>query len=105
MALERRTIMTMTASTLLALAGVVALSGCATPDVDAAVRQCVGAGFVVEDGFNGEAEEAVSADIVAGGREVRVLGRDGGCEDRNDDRNLERVNLYVYGLVVWAGVG
>ena len=96
----------MRATALLVLAGVVALSGCAAPDIDVAVRRCVDAGFVADDGYNGEDEEAVSADLVTGGHEVRVLGRDGGCEDRHDDRNPERINLYVVdGRVVWAGAG
>jgi len=48
----------------------------------------------------------VVADLVAEGREVRVLGRDGNCEDRHDDRNEGRVNLYLHdGVVVWAGSG
>ena len=75
-------------------------------DTDAAVRQCVGAGFAVNDTYVGGKEQTVVTDLVASGQEVLVLGRDGGCENRHNDRNDESVNLYVvYGLVIWAGTG
>ena len=96
----------MTRLALVVLGGALALSGCAEVDTDAAVRQCVGAGFAEDDSYVGGDEQTVVAELVARGQEVRVLGRDGGCENRHDDRNEERVNLYlVDGLVAWAGTG
>lgn len=91
---------------LVVLGGAGALTGCAEVDTDAAVRQCVGAGFVVDGTYVGGEEQTVVAEFVARGQEVRVLGRDGGCENRHDDLSEERINLYlVDGLVAWAGTG
>lgn len=82
------------------------LGGCAETGTDAAIGQCVGTGFRADDTYVGREARTVTADVVASGQSVRVLGRDGGCEDRDDDRDADRVNLYIVdGLVAWAGSG
>ena len=55
-------------------------------------------------GFVGRTYEEVAAPNERPVNPVRVLGRDGNCLDREDDRRENRVNVIIEdGTVIWAG--
>ncbi|MEV6984409.1 hypothetical protein AB0M95_24575 [Sphaerisporangium sp. NPDC051017] len=57
------------------------------------------------DDLVGRSEDAVAKAEKAAGHEVRVLGVDGKCNDRDDDLRPKRVNLVIRdGKVVWASM-
>ena len=68
------------------------------------VEQCIGAQAVdLAPEFVGLTEAELRARITTEALR-RVVGRDGICSDRNDDRNRKRVNVIIEdGRVAWAG--
>lgn len=80
---------------------VLLLTGCGVAGIGAQGGQCGIAGIGKVDGSEGDADyvglTVEEAEQLASSRgfDSRVLGRDGECADRTDDRRPRRVNFYV----------